>query len=281
MTSRASAPIRPGNPETDRADDIFDGQSGMSRYVQLASVLRRRIAAGEWRIGQRLPTVQQLAIDFGLAKVTVRQALAVLAREQLITVQRARGTYVCGEPSKPNAELRAAISDIHVGSSVFKIHLLEAPSVRRLPAELREDLKISDQYVRVRKLHLHDGEPFCLADIYVLASLFRKFPKGSERTYKIVRLIRDVAGADPGILRQIMTVEPADYDLARLLNYSCAGPVARIRRVTFGVDGTVLMAGLSWYRGDRFVLDIELPNDMTAKYPAIAIPARRKDKPAR
>jgi GntR family transcriptional regulator len=280
MPSRASALVRSGDPDIDRAGDVFDARSGMSRYVQLASVLRRRIAAGEWQVGQRLPTVQQLATDFGLAKVTVRQALAVLAREQLITVQRARGTYVCGEPSKPNAELRAAISDIHVGSSVFKIHLLDAPSVRRLPAELRENVKASDKYVRVRKLHLHDSEPFCLADIYVLASLFRKFPKGSERTYKIVRLIREVAGADPGILHQTMTVEPADYDLARLLNYSFAGPVARIRRVTFGVDGAVLMAGLSWYRGDRFVLDIELPNDVTAKYPAIAIPARRKEKPA-
>jgi GntR family transcriptional regulator len=281
MMSRASTPVRSVNPDVDRADDIFDGQSGMSRYVQLASVLRRRIAAGEWRVGQRLPTVHQLATDFGLAKVTVRQALAVLAREQLITVQRARGSYVCAEPTKPNAELRAAISDVHVGSSVFKIHLLEAPSVTRLPAELREDVKASDKYVRVRKLHLHDGEPFCLADIYVLASLFRKFPKGSERTYKIVRLIREFAGSDPGILHQTMTVEPADYDLARVLNYSFAGPVARIRRVTFGVDGTVLMAGLSCYRGDRFVLDIELPNDVTAKYPAIAIPARRKEKPTK
>jgi GntR family transcriptional regulator len=280
MMSMASALDRSVDPDVDRADDIFDGRSGMSRYVQLASVLRRRIAAGEWRIGQRLPTVHQLATDFGLAKVTVRQALAVLAREQLITVQRARGTYVCGEPSKPNAELRAAISDVHVGSSAFKIHLLEAPSIRRLPAELCENVKVSDKYMRVRKLHLHDGEPFCLADIYVLASLFRKFPKGSERTYKIVRLIREVAGSDLGILHQTMTVEPADYDLARVLNYSFAGPVARIRRVTFGVDNAVLMAGLSWYRGDRFVLDIELANDVTAKYPAIAIPARRPKEPA-
>jgi len=167
-----------------------------------------------------------------------------------------------------------------VGSSAFKIHLLEAPSIRRLPAELCENVKVSDKYMRVRKLHLHDGEPFCLADIYVLASLFRKFPKGSERTYKIVRLIREVAGSDLGILHQTMTVEPADYDLARLLNYSFAGPVARIRRVTFGVDDAVLMAGLSWYRGDCFVLDIELPNDVTAKYPAIAIPARRQKEPA-
>jgi GntR family transcriptional regulator len=279
MMSTASAPVSSSNPDVERADDIFDGRSGMSRYVQLASVLRRRIAAGEWQIGQRLPTVHQLAADFGLAKITVRQALAVLAREQLITVQRARGTYVCGEPSKPNAELRAAISDVHVGSSVFKIHLLEAPSSRRLPAELCEDVKTSDKYVRVRKLHLHDGEPFCLAEIYVLASLFKKFPKGSARTYKIARLIREVAGSELGILRQTMTVEPADYDLSRLLNYSFAAPVARIRRVTYGVDNTVLMAGLSWYRGDRFVLDIELPNDVTAKYPAIAIPASRRTEP--
>ena len=135
MASKAPAPVRLVSSDVNRAErdeGIFDGQSGMSRYIQLASVLRHRIAAGEWGLGQRLPTVQQLATDFGLAKVTVRQAFAVLAREKLITVQRARGTFVSGKPRRPSAELRSAINDALVGSTAFEIRVLETSFNRHL-----------------------------------------------------------------------------------------------------------------------------------------------------
>jgi GntR family transcriptional regulator len=281
MTLKASSSVSPITSDSDRVDGIFDGQSGMSRYVQLASVLRHRIAAGEWQIGQRLPTVQQLAEDFGLAKVTVRQAFALLAREKLITVQRARGTFVSGEPSKPSAGLHAAINDMHVGSRVFAIQLLEIRSNLNLPVGLCDGAKVAEKYVCVRKLHLHDGEPFCLAEIYVLASLFKKFPKGGEKRYKIARLVREADGPQLGIMRQTMTVEPADYDLSRLLSYSFAAPVALIKRVSYATDHSIVTAGLSWYRGDRFVLDMELPSDMTTRYPAIAIPNSRRSAPGK
>ena len=48
-------------------------------------MLRHRIAQGEFVAGGQLPTVAQLAEQYRLARITVRQAYAVLIAEGLIT----------------------------------------------------------------------------------------------------------------------------------------------------------------------------------------------------
>src|SRR6185369_17181560 len=76
-----------------RSATLFDDKNGTPRYMQLASVLRHEIASGKWPVGQRLPTVQQIAENYGLARITVRQAFAILAQDDLIVSERGRGTY--------------------------------------------------------------------------------------------------------------------------------------------------------------------------------------------
>jgi GntR family transcriptional regulator len=270
-TSAAAAVRRIGT----NGERIFAGQSGASLYMQLASMLKHRIASGEWPIGHRLPTVQKISDDFGLAKITVRQAFAILVQEKLIVSERGRGTYVSGVGAKLDAGLRSAINDVSVSASELAIQVLEKRAGVKLPANLSEEGRAYGDYTLLRKLHLHDGETFCLALFYIATDVFRKFPKGSEKKHKITRLLRDVAGARPGLLHQTITVEPADYELARTLGYSFAAPVAKIRRVTCDAEQRIVMAGFSWYRGDRFLLDMEIPTDMTTRYPQIAIPKSR------
>ena len=59
-------------------------RSAVSRYLQLASLFRRRIEAGDWPIGQQTPTVDDLAVECGVARATVRKALDMLEDEGLI-----------------------------------------------------------------------------------------------------------------------------------------------------------------------------------------------------
>lgn len=67
----------------------------MSRTVaaQIAETLRSRIDAGEWA-GNRLPPERSLALDFGVARNTVRRAIALLKQERTIAGRVGRGTFV-------------------------------------------------------------------------------------------------------------------------------------------------------------------------------------------
>jgi DNA-binding GntR family transcriptional regulator len=73
-------------------------------YRQLASVLRDRIRNGELPPGRRMPSEKDLHDEFGLARETIRRALAVLRQEGLIEVRQGHGTYVMDAP--PSVELR-------------------------------------------------------------------------------------------------------------------------------------------------------------------------------
>jgi DNA-binding GntR family transcriptional regulator len=61
-------------------------------YVQLAAILRSRIASGE--ITARLPSERDLHNEFGLAPMTVRKAVRLLREEGLVTIVTGRGAYV-------------------------------------------------------------------------------------------------------------------------------------------------------------------------------------------
>jgi len=72
-------------------------------YRQLAGVLRTRIRNGELPPGRRMPSEKDLHDEFGLARETIRRALAVLRTEGLIEVRQGHGTFVVDAP--PTAEL--------------------------------------------------------------------------------------------------------------------------------------------------------------------------------
>jgi len=62
-------------------------------YEIVAADLRRRIAAGEWRPGEALPTVAALAGHYGVSKATVTRTLRILADEGLVRVVPRWGTF--------------------------------------------------------------------------------------------------------------------------------------------------------------------------------------------
>src|SRR5687768_12680934 len=63
-------------------------------YEHVAALVRKRIHDGRWVAGERLPSIEALAREFGVAVVTVRQALALLEDEALVERQQGRGTFV-------------------------------------------------------------------------------------------------------------------------------------------------------------------------------------------
>lgn len=71
-----------------------DRSSPMPVYFQIALDVRRRIAAGEWRAGERIAPELQLVREYAVSRVTIRQALAELVKDDLLERHRGSGTYV-------------------------------------------------------------------------------------------------------------------------------------------------------------------------------------------
>jgi DNA-binding GntR family transcriptional regulator len=70
-----------------------DHGSHIPVYVQLADILRERIAAGEWSHGP-MPSVRQLSQEYDVGRDTAVRAIEVLRNEGTVFTVSKRGTYV-------------------------------------------------------------------------------------------------------------------------------------------------------------------------------------------
>src|SRR3546814_1383337 len=71
-----------------------DNPQSLPAYQRIRDTLRAKIESGEYREGDRLPPESKLVEEFGVARMTVRQALAQLVFENLIVRQPGLGSFV-------------------------------------------------------------------------------------------------------------------------------------------------------------------------------------------
>jgi GntR family transcriptional regulator len=79
--------------KVDRASPAF-------LHEQVAAQIRRAIAAGEAKPGERLPLAKDLAAVLGVNRNTVLRALHLLRDEGLVEFRRGRGITVTGTPQR-------------------------------------------------------------------------------------------------------------------------------------------------------------------------------------
>lgn len=82
----------------------LDFRSGQPIYLQIADQIRQKVANGELKPGDQLPTVRQMATDLRVNFNTVARAYRMLDEAGLISTQHGRGTYIWEAPPAEVAE---------------------------------------------------------------------------------------------------------------------------------------------------------------------------------
>jgi len=233
-------------------------RSPVARYIQLATLFRNRIAAGEWPVGGRIPNVDELAKAFSVARGTMREALGLLEKEGLLERLRAKGTFVRKSPLEPrphNLALDLKALDSAHKDSVIK--MLENKLVKSLPAFNRREGRPAPKYRMMRRLYVSDARPYLVASVYIDEALYRRH---AERLRKLpaLPLLRRFAAARVHRAWQTLTVGAADVEVAGLLNMPVNAPTARVDRVALDRNGLIVYWGHGVYRGDAIRMEAEM-----------------------
>ncbi|RJF76999.1 GntR family transcriptional regulator [Rhodopseudomonas palustris] len=236
----------------------LDSDSHVPKYAQIADIFRRRIARGQWPTGFRLPANEQLAAEFGVSRVTIRQAVELLARDGALEAQQGRGTFVTGG-ARQDRWLRvettfADLAEMYRDTSPEIITISESRSVAPL---LPEDGKAAAKYVFMRRVHSRAAQPYCVISIYLDESVFRRSPK-RFRSETVIPILAELKQPKIVRARQTLTIGTADVDVARLLHVPLNSPVAEVRRVFTSADGTVIYLAEVTYRGDFVRIEMDL-----------------------
>ena len=88
-------------------DVKIDRQEPTELFEQVAAEIRRAIADGEAKPGERLPPARDLAAVLGVNTNTVLRSLRLLREEGLLEFRRGRGVTVAGTPEKGAVIVRA------------------------------------------------------------------------------------------------------------------------------------------------------------------------------
>ena len=239
---------------------LHDADSRVPRYLQVASVLRRRIKDGLWAVGDKIATLEELEKEFGVARVTVRQAIDLLHGEGLVKSFQGRGTFVTKAPG--NDRWLQLATDWESLVSPIRWNVPEFIQVEK-PKEPRIDPEDGDPasaYHFLSSIQRRGGEPYAFARVHIAQHIYDKTPKlFASRVALVVLGERD----DIEISRahQTFTIGAADVETARHLGVALNTPTAEARCVVTAADGVVIYIGEITYRGDCVRLNIELIGD--------------------
>ncbi|HIR02139.1 MAG TPA: GntR family transcriptional regulator [Candidatus Aveggerthella stercoripullorum] len=79
-------------------DFSIDEQSGVSIWMQIRNRMIYQIASGRYQPGEKMPTVREMAVAFGVNYNTVSKVYQSLERDGYIKTQRGKGTFAVGMP---------------------------------------------------------------------------------------------------------------------------------------------------------------------------------------
>ena len=113
-------------------------------YRQAADDLRKRISKGEFGPGERLPSVRDLATEYGVAPQTMQNALKELRKDELVVAQQGRAFFV-RDPTRPAGangtdSERLAAAEIALRELQERVAAVEADNadLRALVLDLRD-----------------------------------------------------------------------------------------------------------------------------------------------
>lgn len=221
-----------------------------ARYIQLADTFRRLIAEGKWAIGQRLPTIAELASDFKVAKVTVRQAMDILARDALIDSSPRRGIHVAGTPPVVRwHNLSAEWESFMQGIGTTEV--LEQKLNVQLPKGAADPFTTAGRFHYAKVVgHRPPGIAIAVRDLFISHVIYKavlaRFPQEPA-----IEVLADFAD-EVRIFNEIL---PATREVADQLNIHPGMPVLRGRHIGM-LKKRVLFLDFPVLRGDYIKLEL-------------------------
>lgn len=77
---------------------VISQADGRPMYLQIMEQIRQKVAVGEWKPGEDIPSIRALAVDLGVSVITVKRAYLELEREGIIVTQHGKGSTVTQDP---------------------------------------------------------------------------------------------------------------------------------------------------------------------------------------
>ena len=227
-------------------------------YVQVASVMRQRVNSRRWAEGERISTLEELEEEFGVARVTIRQAIELLRAEGLLQAQQGRGTFVSGRPANNRWFNLATDFDSLVES--IRNNVLKRVFIQRdaePPALLPTEGNPAKAYTFLRSVQFNGGKPFSVVNLHLDQRLFLRDSKRFTRSAALPKIV-EMEDVTITHAYQTFTIGVADPETADLLEIGLGEPTADCHLTVIDDKGVAIYVADIHYLKNCFVLRNDL-----------------------
>ena len=247
-------PHRPGAALLDLAPPVIVREPGTTVHGQIEEWLAEAIEAGRLAPGDRMPTEQDLAAWLGVSRMTLRHALATLARRDLVerAVGRNGGTFVAqGKLVQDRTTLAGFSEQLRRHGMVAGARVLSAaerPARSGVAAAL--EIPVGDPVCEIRRVRLGDSRP-----IAVECSVFpaARFPGLLQCRLdgSLYELLDEKYQQRPCRARESLEPVTAGVREAEALEVREGAPLMLVERIAYARAGHPVEFARDLFRGDR------------------------------
>ena len=231
-------------------------------YHQVEQVIRHRISTRQYGVGTQIPSEHELGRELKVSRVTIREALRELVRENLLVKVQGKGTFVAPELPKVLQPIKYSgyLEDLYQRVQqleVVNVEMTRLPptdfvrGVLHLPASARE-------IVQIKRCRHVDGGPFSFTINYLPVEIGSRVDPEVLKTVPINTVFeRDLKIP---VLRAEETVEaaPANPEVAEQLSIPVLYPVMHVTRIMFTEHDRAFEVVETFYRADKYHYSVNL-----------------------
>ena len=229
-------------------------------YFKVMMEIRDDVLSGRWTYGHRLPGEIELARRLGVSVITVRQALAQLRAQSLLTREWRKGTFVSWKgPLKKSVQLEVEteeLAPVETEGTTFKVLNLE--DVEPSP-ELRRDFALSghEKVRKIERVRLADRRPLAYVISYLPARIAGHVRIKGMKTIPLSTVIESSLRVKISDVKHIIEAKLSDALVSTQLHIPQGSPVLYVERDHFH-KRRLIMRTAGFYRSDLFRYELKL-----------------------
>lgn len=228
-------------------------------YEQLKDILKQKISEGEYKAGEALPGERQLMENYGVSRVTVRQAIGEMVNEGFLYRIHGKGTYVSPKRiERPLARLLGVAEEL--AEEGFKVDMKVIESGIKTPDhETRRELRLSetDTVFAVSRLIFADNQPLVINHSYFPNSL-GQILSNTDLSRDLIYTQLELYGYKISSGNQRISAGRASMEEAKYLQCKTNSPVLVVKRTTFVESGLPIHYSKGIFYGDRYEYQVVL-----------------------
>ena len=240
---------------------VIDPLNPIPKYLQISTWLKELVQTGRFKKGERLPSEMELSKICNVNRNTLRQAVGELVAKGILRKERGTGTFVAS-PSMPVKHKLNRISSF--GDDLKEVGLKEKTIILKKQVENVQEhvaktliLNADSQVIAIRRLRTGDGVPLIYEESFLPADMFKDILK-MDLTGSMYKIISERFDTVLARCEQTIRAMNLKGKVATCLTLPESSAGLFMESVTFNATNMPIEVLFSYYRGDKYIFEIEL-----------------------